>query len=119
MDGLAFRANERHTPLSMRVHDEPQLEAPEVERLAHMRVLVVRYRAAARRALRLARHYRAEEGSAGGSREAACVAQARAWRRVVRDLRGSGSGDTMAENAGPGLARTHLVGRSDGGRKTG
>ena len=103
----------------MRVPDDAQLEAPEVERVAHTRATIVRYRMAARRALRLARHYRAEEGLAGGSREAACVAQARAWRRVVRDLRASASAASIAENTGPGLARAHLVGRPDAGRKTG
>ncbi len=71
----------------------------EVERLARARQLYRGLRAAARRALRLARRYREEEGP-NGDREIACVAQALAWRDASRQL----TSKSIAE-LGPGLAR--------------
>lgn len=59
---------------------------PEVERAARDLRLRARYRKAARRALAFARRYRAEEGSPGGARERACIAQARAFRRAAWEL---------------------------------
>jgi len=72
------------------------LEDPEVERIARERGLAAGYRAAARRALGFARRYRNEEGSAGGEREKACIAQAREWRLLAH----------RAFVPKPGLART-------------
>lgn len=75
------------------------LDELEIERLARVRRLARGLRTAARRALSLARRYRAEEGPRG-PREVACVAQALAWRSAARELRGR----PLAE-LGPGLAR--------------
>ncbi|MDB4946937.1 MAG: hypothetical protein JWP97_6471, partial [Labilithrix sp.] len=58
------------------------LDDAEIELLARQRELAAGYREAARRALVFARQYRAEEGSAGGAREQAAVAQAHAWRKA-------------------------------------
>jgi hypothetical protein len=54
---------------------------------------------AARRALGLARRYRAEDGPRG-QRELACVDQARVWRDAARATRAG------VRTAGPGLARS-------------
>jgi len=79
------------------------LEESEIEALARARELAGGYREAARRALSFARRYREEEGAAGGERERACIAQARVWRRAVRDLH---AGVPLASlPAHPGLAR--------------
>lgn len=91
---------------------EPQ-DDPDVERIARERGLAAGYRAAARRALAFARRYREEEGSAGGAREKACVAQALEWRKAIRDLH-----DGRA--LGPGLARTRPeASQDDDARRTG
>lgn len=74
------------------------LDEPEAERLAKDRRIARGLRAAALRALRLARRYREEEG-AGGARERACVAQALAWRSAAR----------RQLVPAPGLARTTPV----------
>jgi len=76
------------------------LEDLEIERLARARRQARGLRVAARRALALARRYRAEEGPRG-EREKACVRQALVWRSAARDLRGK-----SASELGPGLART-------------
>ncbi|MBX3190386.1 MAG: hypothetical protein KF819_25525 [Labilithrix sp.] len=86
---------------------------PAIDRAVRERQLVAGYRAAARRALELARRYRAEEGAAGGDRERACITQARIWRSAVRDLR---AGIAVAPR--PGLARA-LPEREDRSRETG
>jgi hypothetical protein len=57
-------------------------------------------RVAARRALRLARRYREEEGPRG-ARETACVRQAMVWRTSARELK---SGKAV----GPGVARASV-----------
>jgi len=72
----------------------------EVVRIARERRLRRGLRAAARRALILARRYRFEEGPRC-ERELACVNQAMAWRAAARDLRGK----SLAELDRPGLAR--------------
>jgi hypothetical protein len=102
----------------MRRPDDATLDEAEIERLAHERELAAGYREAARRALVFARRYREEEGTAGGSREQACIAQARVWRRVVRDLHAGLAVPLMPEGIGPGLARARR-GDADDDRKTG
>lgn len=95
-----------HTCLVMTSSDRPEaLESErddDVERLVRARRRAAGFRTAARRALRLARRYRAEEGRAGGARESACVAQAQTWRaeakRVVAAV-------ALAGAPRPGLAR--------------
>jgi hypothetical protein len=78
--------------------DEIDFET-EIQRLARdlrrARGLLV----AARRAMALARRYRAEDGPRG-RRELACVTQALAWRSAARLAR------SRINAAGPGLART-------------
>lgn len=86
-------------------------EDPEIEGRARARRLAAGYRAAARRAVAFARAYRREEG-AGGARERACLAQARAWRQAARDVAAGGA-------ARPGLARALPAARGDAGRRTG
>lgn len=76
-----------------------EADGPEIDRLARERRLSRGLKLAARRALVLARRYRDEEGPRG-QREAACVAQALAWRTASRNLRAQPSGEL-----GPGLAR--------------
>ena len=71
-----------------------QLDDPETERLAGDARRARGFVVAARRALRLARRYRTEEGPRG-EREVACVRQALAWRAAARLLR----------TPRPGLAR--------------
>ena len=61
-------------------------------------------RAAARRALGFAHRYREEEGTAGGSRERACILQALEWRKAARDIR-AGRANDVVDAARPGLAR--------------
>jgi hypothetical protein len=99
----------------MRRDDADEGEDARVERAARDQELVAGYRTAARRALELARLYRAEEAAAGGERERACIAQAQAWRRAVRDLH---AGLVVPPLPRPGLARAvaHDAAR---GRKTG
>jgi hypothetical protein len=79
----------------------------DVERLVRARRRASGYRTAARRALRLARRYRAEEGAPGGARERACVAQALAWRVSAREaLHASTSSEASSPSSvRPGLAR--------------
>jgi hypothetical protein len=67
--------------------------ATEVRRARGLRV-------AARRALHLARRYRAEEGPRG-ARETECVRQALAWRAAAARLRAE-------RDPGPGLARASV-----------
>lgn len=99
-------------PHSEREQDDvAESDDPEVVRLARERRLRRGLRAAARRALILARRYRFEEGPRG-ERELACVAQAMAWRTAARDLRGK----SLAE-LGPGLARAARVNESHAGRR--
>ncbi len=74
-------------------------DGPEIERLARERRVARGLKLAARRALTLARRYRDEEGPRG-QREAACVAQALAWRAAAHDVH-----DTPLAELGPGLAR--------------
>ncbi len=101
------------------------IEDADVERLARHAALASGFRAAARRALAFARGYRLEEGAAGGARERACVVQALAWRRAVRDLHAGlpVPGLPGHETAGgPGLARTAApapASGTGGTRKTG
>jgi hypothetical protein len=102
----------------MRRPDDAILDEQQIERLAHERALAAGYREAARRALAFARRYRAEEGTAGGSREQACIAQAQSWRRVVRDLHAGLPVPALPEGVGPGVARTR-PGHADSSRKTG
>jgi hypothetical protein len=85
---------------------EPE-DDPEIERLARRRLLASGFREAARRAMALARRYREEEGSPGGARERACVAQALAWRRSARDVRAGIALPGIAWTRGdaPGSAR--------------
>jgi hypothetical protein len=108
----------------MRRPDDPAeqliLDEAEVERLARERELTAGFREAARRALDFARRYRAEEGTAGGSREQACIAQAQAWRQVVRDLHAGLPVPALPEGVGPGVARAHPDAAAKGSdRKTG
>lgn len=58
----------------------------DLERLAALRRTVAGCYLGARRAVRMARRYRREEGRPG-TREAACLAQARVWRDEARALR--------------------------------
>jgi hypothetical protein len=74
----------------------------DLERLATERRLRAGFRVAARRALAFARLYREEEGRAGGERERACLAQARAWRLSAHGVR-------VPSSARPGLARTRAT----------
>jgi hypothetical protein len=85
------------------VSADTELEA-EAARLAGDRRRARGLTIAARRALRLARRYRAEEGS-GGTRERACVAQALTWRAMANKLR-SRVGAELGR--GPGLARASV-----------
>lgn len=78
--------------------DEVEAER-EIARLATELRRARGLRVAARRALRLARRYRAEEGPRG-RRELECVEQALAWRAAAIRLR--------AERTGPGLARASV-----------
>lgn len=87
------------------------LDEAEVARLAYQRELAQGYREAARRAITLARRYRAEEG-VGGERENACIMQARLWRQAIRELR-----RPLAER--PGVARARMGSNPDSDRKTG
>lgn len=92
------------------------LDESEIEALARAKELAGGYREAARRALGFARRYREEEGAAGGERERACIAQARVWRRAVRDLH---AGVPLASlPAHPGLVRAGAP-DSSRDRKTG
>ena len=86
----------------MRRADEDDAD---IEVLAHRRHLASGYREAARLALGFARRYRDEEGAAGGDREKACVAQARAWREAARAAQTGAEAD-RANDTRPGLART-------------
>ena len=70
----------------------------EIERLVRRRFLAAGFREAACRAIAFARRYRIEEGSPGGDRERACIAQALQWRRAARDV--------TAGRALPGLVWT-------------
>jgi hypothetical protein len=82
----------------------------EIDHLVRARALASGFREAARRAVSLARVYRAEEGP-GGLRERACVEQALAWRRDAREVhRTEGPGR-------PGLARARPVEAPDAGAK--
>lgn len=99
------------------------LDEGEIERLAREQDLAAGYREAARRALAFARRYREEEGTPGGSRERACIDQARVWRRAVRDLHAGLPVPALPEGIRPGLARARpdeaaAAGTGDG-RKTG
>ncbi|MBX3231326.1 MAG: hypothetical protein KIT84_10310 [Labilithrix sp.] len=70
-------------------------------------------RAAARRALGLARRYREEEGPRG-ARETACVRQALTWRSAARELL------SPTATARPGIARASAPPASgDEARKSG
>ena len=106
--------------------DEATLDEARIERLAREGELAAGYREAARRALAFGRLYRDEEGAAGGARERACIVQAQAWRRAVRDLRAGRPVPALPESLGPGLVRARAVGADagsgagdDSGRKTG
>ena len=99
--------------------DEANIDDANVERLARERSLAAGYREAARRALAFARCYREEEGTAGGAREQACIAQAQEWRRVVRDLHAGLPVRSVPDGIGPGVARTRPVRLESDGRKTG
>ena len=103
----------------MRRPDDGSFDEAEIERLALERELAAGYREAARRALGFARRYRAEEGTAGGSRERACIAQAQVWRRVVRDLHAGLPVPAMPEGVRPGLARARSTDAAADDRKTG
>ncbi len=103
----------------MRRPDDETIDESEIERLAYARELTVGYREAARRALGFARRYRTEEGAAGGTREKACIAQAQAWRQVVRDLHAGLPVPAVPEGIGPGLARARPGTADADGRKTG
>jgi hypothetical protein len=98
--------------------EDESLDETEIERLAHERELATGYREAARRALEFARRYRLEEGTPGGAREQACIAQAQTWRRVVRDLHAGLPVPAMPEGVGPGVARARPA-KAEDGRKTG
>lgn len=74
----------------------------DVERLVRARRRAAGFRTAARRAIRLARRYRTEEGRAGGPREVACLAQARTWRDEARRVVLAAS---LGQAPRPGLAR--------------
>jgi hypothetical protein len=76
-------------------------EELEIERLARAARRGRGFIVAARRALVLARRYRDVEGP-GSAREAACVAQALAWRLAARKERQVAA----SERDRPGLART-------------
>jgi hypothetical protein len=84
----------------------------DLERLVHARALASGYREAARRAVELARVYRAEEGP-GGRRERACVEQALAWRRDAREVHRTGA------PVRPGLARARPIEAPDAGATAG
>ena len=103
----------------MRRPDDGSFDEAEIERLALERELAAGYREAARRALGFARRYRAEEGTAGGARERACIAQAQVWRRVVRDLHAGVPVPAMPEGVRPGLARARSTDAAADDRKTG
>jgi hypothetical protein len=98
--------------------DEATLDETEIERLAREHDLAAGYREAARRALAFARRYREEEGTAGGSRERACIEQAQVWRVAVRDLHAGLPVPALPEGLRPGLARAK-PGAGSGDRKTG
>jgi hypothetical protein len=83
----------------------------EIERLARRRFLAAGFREAACRAIAFARRYRLEEGTAGGDRERACVAQALHWRRAARDV--------SAGRALPGLVWTRQDPKPASSRNTG
>jgi hypothetical protein len=98
------------------------LDEAEIERRARDNDLTAGYREAARRALAFARRYRDDEGIAGGVRERACVAQAQAWRRAVRDLHAGLPVPALPAAVRPGLARARAAeegASADDGRKTG
>lgn len=91
-------------------------DEPEIAREANRLELARGFRDAARRAITLARRYRAEEG-AGGDREKACIVQAREWRQAVRDLHAGRP--VPALPARPGIARARAASSPDSERKTG
>jgi hypothetical protein len=99
--------------------EEATLDEAEIERLARERELAAGYREAARRALVFAHRYRDEEGAAGGERERACIVQAQAWRRALRDLRAGRSAPALPDSVRPGLVRARVPAADDTGRKTG
>ena len=101
------------------MRDEATLDEAEIERLAHERALASGYREAARRALAFARRYREEERAPGGTRERACIVQAQAWRRAVRELRAGLPVPALPESVRPGLARAREESPASSGRKTG
>ena len=103
----------------MRRPDDVILDEVEIERLASEHALAAGYREAARRALGFARRYRMEEGTAGGSREQACIAQAQLWRRAVRDLHAGLAIPSAPDGMGPGVARARPDPGQADGRKTG
>lgn len=76
-------------------------EDPEILELAANRRRARGLRAAARRALGLARRYRDEEGPRG-ARETTCVRQALIWRASARELARARAG---ADALRPGVAR--------------
>ncbi len=95
-----------------------QLDEADIERLARQGELVAGYRQAAWVALAFAHRYRIEEGTPGGARERACIAQAQVWRKAVRDLRAGLPVPALPNH--PGLARAATAQTDDAaGRKTG
>ena len=83
----------------------------DIERAVAVRRRARGLRSAARRALRLARRYRSEEGPRG-ARETACVRQALVWRASARDLR-------VGARVGPGVARASVPPSGDAARQSG
>lgn len=92
--------------------ETPEEQDVELELLAELRRTVAGCYSGARRALRMARRYREEEGRAGGRREAACVIQARTWRDEARALRTLSGGSREEARAifvaRPGVARASV-----------
>jgi hypothetical protein len=108
----------------MRRPDDAALDEIEIDRLAREHELVAGYREAARRALAFARRYRAEDGSAGGARERACIDQAQIWRRAARATHAGLAAPALPDSARPGLARARpdeaaAAAKPGGGQKTG
>ncbi len=98
---------------------EGEGEDEDVIRLARERQLLRGYRMAILMALSFVRRYRAEEGRSFGTRELACLEQARTWRDEMRKVRGRVAVEMEGERLRPGLARTRGSERAvkTGGRK--
>lgn len=88
----------------------------DIERLVRARRRAAGFRTAARRALRLARRYRSEEGRGGGARERACVARALSWRSEARAIL---AGTPPYVRPGLARARTNEAARESARTKTG